>query len=412
MSVRGPCSAHRRRDAVASCASCGSPMCGACVVSTRVGLKCQRCTGERAAAGAGPRRRPALLAGVLTLVVVAAAGFALAGRGEGPSRVEEESTSGPIERVVQLSGAGRVGIAGTFRLPERTRGRPAPAVLIIPGFGPTDRNGVPSAGGEEDPLYRDVSHELAERGMASLRYDKRGTGQSVLPAGSTLTFDDMAADARAGIDFLAERTDVDRTELAVVGHDEGALVAMRVAAGDPRVTAVVLISSPGRALVDVIADDFRVTGGDASADRLREVVAGLLATGTLPPREALAPEHRDFFPADHVPYLREIFSIDPVAYARDVKVPALVVRGGRATFSTAADAERIAGAIGPNAEIVVAPAAGPSLALVREPGTAGGPPSRPGVTAEGAARPPRERDAAALERISGWLAERLVAQHG
>ena len=411
MSGRGPCSAHRRRDAVASCASCGSPMCGVCVVSTRVGLKCQRCTGGRAAAGAGPRRRAVLVAGVLTLFAAAAAGFALAGRGEETSRAEE-STSGPIERVVQISGAGRVGIAGTFRLPERTREKPVPAVLIIPGFGPTDRNGVPSAGGEGDPLYRDVSHELAERGMASLRYDKRGTGQSVLPAGSTLTFDDMAADARAGIDFLAQRADVDRTELAVVGHDEGALVAMRVAAGDPRVTAVVLISSPGRPLVDVIADDFRATGGDASADRLRGVVAGLLATGTLPPREALAPEHRDFFPTDHVPYLREIFSIDPVAFARDVKVPALVVRGGRATFSTAADADRIARAIGPTAEIVVAPAAGPSLALVREPGTAGGRTSQPGVTAGGGARPARERDVGALEQISGWLGEQLVANRG
>lgn len=408
MAATQRCSAHRRRDAIASCASCGSSICSTCVVSTRVGLKCKSCTGARA--GVRPRRsrRPVVIAGAVALVVVAV--FALVRGGDGTSRVDEEAASGPTERPVQIRGAGGVGIAGTFRLPDGPRQRPVPAVLVIPGFGPTDRNGVPAAGGGEDALYRDLSQVLAKGGVASLRYDKRGTGQSVLPAGTTLTFDDMAADARAGIEFLAERRDVDRAELAVVGHDEGALVAMRVAAADPRVTALVLISSPGRPLVDVIADDFRATGGDASAARLREIVAGLVATGTLPPREALAPEHRDFFPVDHVPYLREIFSVDPVAYAREVKVPTLVVRGGRATFSTAADAERLAQALGPNAEVLVAPAAGPSLALAREDATPPG--TAPGGTQGSGERPPRERDAAALDRISGWLAERLLPHHG
>jgi len=348
----------------------------------------------------------------LGLVVAVAAGVVFMRGGGGSSRIDEKVMAGPTERAVELSGAGRLDIAGTFRLPEQTRGEPVPAVLIIPGFGPTNRNGVPGPDGEEDPLYRDVSQKLADGGMASLRYDKRGTGRSVLPSGTTLSFADFEADARAGIDFLAERRDVDSAALAVVGHDEGALVAMRLAAADPRVTAVVLISSPGRPLVDVIADDFRTTGGDDSATRLRAIVAGLLTNGSLPPREELPPEFRDFFPADHVPYLREIFSVDPVVYARAVKVPALVVRGERATFSTAADSERLVQALGPDAEVVIAAAAGPSLALMGERRERGGRGREPGVTGEGPPRPPRERDAASMDRILSWLGERLVTHHG
>ncbi|MDP9389433.1 MAG: lysophospholipase, partial [Actinomycetota bacterium] len=220
-------------------------------------------------------------------------------------------------------------------------------------------------GGQPDHLYRDVSEELAEAGMVSFRYDKRGTGQSPLPAGERLAFEDLAGDARAGVDLLAERSEVDPEALAVVGHDEGALLAMRLAASDPRVRTLVLISAPGRPLVDVIADDFRATHGEASAGTLREIVAGLMATGGLPRPDSLPPEHRDFFPADQAPYLREIFSVDPAADAGAVRVPALVVHGGRATFSTAVDAARLVEALGPHGEAVVAADAGPTLARTR-----------------------------------------------
>lgn len=408
------CAGHRRREAVASCAVCNSPICGDCLVATPVGLKCASCTGVRpGAASPHPRGRGGALVtglGVLVAVVVV---YALLSRGEpsSPRIGEEERVAGPVERMVQINGAGRVRIAGTLRLPERTRPARVPGVLVVPGFGSTDRDGLVRPGGERDLLYRDVSEELAQAGIATFRYDKRGTGRSVLPTGQRLAFEDMVTDGRAGVDFLAHRAEIDAGALGVVGHDEGALLAMRIAASDRRVRSLVLISSPGRPLVDVIADDFRSTHGEGSAVKAREIVEGVMATGTLPAPESLSPEHRDFFPREHIPYLREVFSIDPAAYAQEVAVPVLIVRGGRATPGSEGDAERLAAALAADAEVLVAPEAGSTLARAPVGGESagghggGGDHHRTGLAG-------RERDGAALARISSWLSRRLGAPGG
>ncbi|MDP9402578.1 MAG: alpha/beta hydrolase [Actinomycetota bacterium] len=351
----------------------------------------------------------------MTAVLTVAAASQLL-RGGGPSGpTDEDRTGAPVERNIQISGAGRRPIAGTLRVPEQTGQAQVPGVLIISGFGPTNRNGIVRPGGQTDPLYRDLSDVLADAGMASLRYDKRGTGQSALPAGETLALADMAADARSGIDFLAARREIDAGALSVIGHGEGALLAMRVAASDPRVRSLVLISSPGRPLVEVIADDFRTTHGELSAERLRGIVHGMMATGTLPAPESLPREYQEFFPRDQIPYLREIFSIDPPSYARELDVPVLIVRGGRATFSTAVDVGPLVEALDAKAEVLVAPEAGATLA--RAPAAHGG----GGIVHgghevgddndNGTRTTSRDRDRVALGRISSWLAARLTAEH-
>ncbi|MDP9386751.1 MAG: lysophospholipase [Actinomycetota bacterium] len=372
-----------------------------------MGLKCTTCSGVRTGRAARHRRRPAVVVAGAALVAAIVAFGSLRGGSESRPAEREVVAGRSFERDVELIRPAGARIAGTLRLPERSGRGQVPAALIIPGFGPTDRDGVNVADGQADGLYRDLSERLATAGVASFRYDKRGTGRSALPREGRLSFDDMAADAGAGIDFLSERSEVDGDALVAVGHDEGALLAMRVAASDPRVKALVLVSSPGRPLVDVIADDFRATHGEARADELRAVAAGLMATGELPPPEALPADLRGFFPRDQVGYLREIFAIDPVAYARQVHVPVLVVRGERATFTTAADAQRLVEALGPRAELLVAPGAGPTLAPAGRANGAGGH-TTASTSDHGASRTNPER-AGVLDRISSWLAGRLAA---
>lgn len=67
-----------------------------------------------------------------------------------------------------------------------------------------------------------LSEALVKEGVVTLRYDKRGTGRSQLPAGTPLRFEDIVADAGAAVSFLAERSEVDPKRLAVIGHEEGA----------------------------------------------------------------------------------------------------------------------------------------------------------------------------------------------
>lgn len=129
-------------------------------------------------------------------------------------------------------------LAGSLRLPAGPG--PFPAVLLITGSGPLDRNS------DYRKLRIGVSRQLAEalaaRGIASLRYDKRGVG------GSTGTFlnaglYDNVADARVALDALAARPEVDADRVFVTGHSEGALLATAVAAQeDAPVAGVVLLA--------------------------------------------------------------------------------------------------------------------------------------------------------------------------
>ncbi|MDQ3972953.1 MAG: alpha/beta fold hydrolase, partial [Actinomycetota bacterium] len=329
---------------------------------------------------------------------------------------EDAEVTVAAERAVQITGAGGASIAGTLNVPDAAERGPVPAVLIIPGFGPTDRDGIAPPGGAPDPLYSDISDMLGDIGIASFRYDKRGSGQSELPEDQPLSFDDMVGDAEAGLSFLAERAETDPERLAVVGHDEGGMVALRLAA-DPRVTSLVLVSTPGRPLVDVLADDFvnqtavpDPAHGQAHAERLRSVVATLLATGQVPDPEDLPPELRPVFPPDRVGYLQEVFSFDPVAEARRVDVPVLIVRGGRDPGVSAIDADNLVAALGPEAEVVVGPEAGHTLALPPvEPDGGGGSSDTMHSQEFHRAIPGVRRDEGLLQRVGAWLAAGLGA---
>ena len=127
-------------------------------------------------------------------------------------------------------------LAATLALPDRAG--PFPACLLLSGSGPLDRNSnVP---GQCLDIARSLAAALAEVGVASLRYDKRGVGEST---GDFLTtsFDDEVADAATAFDAL--RAQDDTTEyVAVVGHSVGATIAIRLARQPTPPDAFVLLA--------------------------------------------------------------------------------------------------------------------------------------------------------------------------
>ncbi len=130
-------------------------------------------------------------------------------------------------------------LSGTLELP--TGQAPHPAALLIVGSGEVDRN-------SDHPrlalgVTRELAGALAETGIASLRYDKRGVGAS---GGDHLatTFDDARADAVAALAALRAHPAIDHDRVLVIGHSEGALHAASVAADDPTVAGVGLLACP------------------------------------------------------------------------------------------------------------------------------------------------------------------------
>jgi pimeloyl-ACP methyl ester carboxylesterase len=145
-------------------------------------------------------------------------------------------------------GADDVTLAGTLTTP-RTQG-PWPAVVLLSGSGAQDRDEslAPVASIKPFALLADA---LTPAGFAVLRFDDRGVGGSTGDYASA-TIADLTADARAALDFLATRDDVDPARLALLGHSEGGIYAASLAASDPRLAFVVTLAGPARTGVELL----------------------------------------------------------------------------------------------------------------------------------------------------------------
>lgn len=158
--------------------------------------------------------------------------------------------------------AGDTELAATLTVPDAADGGRFPWAVLVPSWLPRERDGgwdrvrhgawfaPPELDGQAGLLAR-VADALADRGVASLRYDPRGCGES----GGSWEDSDLFTridDARDAIGAMRSRRELDLRRTAIVGHGEGAVVALSVAIGDPAVGAVGLIGPAARSLRDVL----------------------------------------------------------------------------------------------------------------------------------------------------------------
>lgn len=216
------------------------------------------------------------------------------------------------------------GIAGSLVKPDGA----TVAVLILPGSGPTDRNGN-SAFGLTTDAYKHLAEGLAKAGIASLRYDKRGLAASRNRADGTpvteesLTIETSAADAATLVGFLAKQAGI--TRVALVGHSEGGLVAL-LAARRAEVDRIVLVTAAGFPLGQVLRKQFarqpipeETMAGIERA--IAAIEAGKEVGQLLPPLDQL-------FRASVQPFLRSVLTLDPTTLVKETKRPLLVIGGG------------------------------------------------------------------------------------
>lgn len=178
-------------------------------------------------------------------------------------------------------------IHGTYR--HQQGAGPGPAALLISESGPTDRNGDNAVVGPIGDM-RQLAEQLSDRGIASLRYDKVGTGKTGLGPYQKRPNDVVSAvytkGAEAAVRYLADEPGTDKAQISVYGHGEGAIHAMALAPdttpGAPKIHSLGLFQPlPGRYL-DIITN--RVRGG-ASAETLSAWLAAvdqIRTKGTVP----------------------------------------------------------------------------------------------------------------------------------
>ena len=223
------------------------------------------------------------------------------------------------------------GLSGTLLKPADIE-RP-PVVLLVAGSGPTDRNGNQNGVGPGG--LRQIAEALAEHGIASLRYDKRGIGRSSATnlREEDVTFDTMVKDAGLWLAFLRDRQDVG--PVFVAGHSEGGMIAIELAKTNS-LTGLILLATPGRRLGDVLREQLKAAGMSAS---LRDGALTILAA--LERGESVAtvnPALLPLFRPSVQPFLRSELVIDPSADLHDLTLPVLIVSGGHDIQVSEADA--------------------------------------------------------------------------
>jgi pimeloyl-ACP methyl ester carboxylesterase len=203
---------------------------------------------------------------------------------------------------------------------------PLPALILIGGAGPVDRDGLLAG----VPVYGQMAADLVEAGFFVLRYDKRGVGQSGGRT-ETATINDYADDVRAIITWLErQRKDVDKKRIGLIGHSEGAWVAMTVAARDKRVAAVALVAgaaSTGGELV--LEQQRRLLEQSKTPDAEQQAKIELqkkINEAALKGRgwEGLSDQVRA---AADTPWFQSFVAFDPARVMRDIRQPVLVVQG-------------------------------------------------------------------------------------
>jgi len=212
-------------------------------------------------------------------------------------------------------------LAGTLLLPEGAG--PWPAALLIAGSGPTDRNGnTPLLPAPLDNLKR-FARALADRGVASLRYDKRGVGGSVFPGLSerALRFEQLVDDAVLLALRLAEEESV--SGVSLVGHSEGALIAA-LAAEDAQAQAVVSLSGAGSRASALMRQQIT---GQLPDDIAQPALAALDALEAQQQVEDVPDTLVLLFRPTVQPYLMSWFRHDPPAVLAQLQVPVLLVHG-------------------------------------------------------------------------------------
>ncbi|MEE1867190.1 alpha/beta hydrolase [Pseudomonas auratipiscis] len=249
-----------------------------------------------------------------------------------------------LQRPISLdTGSGM--LYGSLLLPRTEQ--PPPVVLIIPGSGPTDRNGNSPDGAHTDNL-RQLALVLAKNRIASVRYDKRGVAASrpATPDERNLSVERYVADAVAWSRAL--KADPRFGQLILLGHSEGALIAS-LAAEASDASAVISVAGSGRPIDEV----FRAQLADQVPARYRQRVGQILdslkaghpaADVPLPLQDVLRPSVQ--------PYLISLFRQDPAAAFASVKVPALIIQGTHDVQVDVSNAERLKAAK-PDAELAL-----------------------------------------------------------
>lgn len=230
------------------------------------------------------------------------------------------STLGQKEKEVFITNPqGKV--YGTLTIPK-VKGKEIPVALIIAGSGPTDRNG-------NNPFMKNnslkmMSDSLINMGIATLRYDKQGIGESSAATKPEieLTVEDFIADVKLWLQFLDNHKKLG--EITIIGHSEGSLFAL-AAAQDYSVKRVISIAGAGRRIDKVIIE--QLGAQDIKLADEASVIFDSLRRGI--PVDNVSPNLQALFRKSIQPYIVSWLKYNPADLVSSLKCPVYIIQGDK-----------------------------------------------------------------------------------
>ena len=229
--------------------------------------------------------------------------------------------------------SGEIKMAGTLTIPEDGQEK-HPAAVLISGSGPQDRNeDTVGPGGLKLGIFKQIAHVLSENGIAVLRYDDRGTGKS---GGSFAVAgqEDLIQDARAAVSYLRTRNDIRQDRIALVGHSEGGIIAPRIAAEDPKISAIVLLAGTAKTGDEVLREQFgflldsmEVPDDQKKTARVR--YENLFKVIRDEPVDKEAEESLKPQVEPQLKWLRSFVDYDPLSVLDTIEAKVLIINGGK-----------------------------------------------------------------------------------
>lgn len=233
--------------------------------------------------------------------------------------------------IAMPAAAEELTIAGPHGSLAGTLIRPAPyaaTVVIVPGSGPTDRDGNNPLGVTAAP-YRLLADALRERGFGSLRIDKRGmfASKAAVSDANAVTIDDYAGDVAAWA--AAAKAETASPCIWLLGHSEGGVVALAAAQRAKDLCGVILVAAPGRPIGAVLREQLQANPANAPIlDPAFKALARLEAGKRVNVAKLPAPLQALF--AEPVQgFLIDLLAHDPAALAAEVPLPLMIVSGGK-----------------------------------------------------------------------------------
>ena len=250
------------------------------------------------------------------------------------------------EQVTFANPKAEVSLAATLTLPRGAG--PFPAAILIAGSGPQDRD--ETVAGHRPFLV--LADHLTRKGVAVLRYDKRGIGKSTGNFDQATT-EDFASDAAAALAYLKSRKEIDAGKIGLIGHSEGGIIAPMIATRSSDIAWMVLLAAPGLKGEDVMLlqsqlilkaagfDDDRIASArnfnrqsydlarkekdpQALEASLTDLVDSTGMSTTLPPT-TLKPQARMMT----LPWFRFFLDYDPVPALEKTHCPVLALNGDK-----------------------------------------------------------------------------------